>query len=222
VPPEGDPRRIDDPWFAGLHTVFPIDAQTCLASASGPDAFLWVDMIARRVIRRLRLPEDRYGRNYALGDDTSVRDRYIVNDLQIAHMNCAYPMVDGSVVYSTLIQGDVGRWRPDGTWHQYRQGHIGCHGARVSDDGGTIYFVDSTQGRLVAMNGQGEIEKTIQRPSLWLHDAQQLPGTPYFLLCESDFNILSLVDSRDETVLFERSWPQRGASTQFLHARRAV
>lgn len=220
-PGEGDPRRIDDPWFAGLHTCFPIKGSLCLTNASGPDALMWVDLSERRVVKRVRLPEFLYGTNYRLDENRSVREHYISNDYQIAHINCAYPAPDGSIVYSTLIQGDVGRLDRQGAWTLYRRGNIGCHGARVTDDGSTLYFADSVRGDLVIIPFGG-VERRIHRPSRWLHDVQQLPNSAYFLLSESDWNALTIVDGRNGQVVFERQWDDRSASTQFLHVRGAA
>jgi hypothetical protein len=73
-------ERIDDPWFAGLHIVFPVDNADCVISASGPDAVLLLDLNLRRVVWRWRLPADRYGCDYELTDSMSVQDHYIANE----------------------------------------------------------------------------------------------------------------------------------------------
>lgn len=221
-PAEGDPNRIDDCWFAGLHTCFPIDEETCLASASAPDAFFWVSLSDRRVVRRVRVPAAIYGRNYDMDDTTSLQRHYVGNDQQLAHLNCAFPMLDGGVIYSTLIQGHLGLYHPTAGWQICRSGNIGCHGARVTDDQQTIYFADSPRGDLVMLHGTDKVERRFHRPSKWLHDVQQLPGTRYFLLAESDRNTLSLLDASTGKLAHEWSRPERGASIQFLHARRAA
>ena len=62
-------ERIDDPWFAGLHTVFAVDATRCLVSASGPDAVLLLDLEPTpRHPALARARAERYGRNYELTD----------------------------------------------------------------------------------------------------------------------------------------------------------
>jgi hypothetical protein len=221
-PAEGDPGRIDDHWFAGLHTCFPIDTETCLASASAPDAFLWISLPDRRVTRRVRIPAAIYGHNYDMDDRTSLQHHYVGNDQQLAHMNCAFPMLDGGVVYSTLIQGHVGRYHPATGWEIWRSGNVGCHGARVTDDQQTVYFADSTRGDLVMIDGTDKVERRLHRPSEWLHDVQQLPGTRFYLLAESDRNTLTVLNAATDEIVHEWSCPDRGASIQFLHSRKAA
>src|SRR5581483_10313384 len=79
----GSPWRVDDNWFGGFHTVFPVDSDVCMVSSSGADAVLWVDLRLRKVVRRWRLPQEIYGFNYGLTPEMSVVDHYIHNDIQL-------------------------------------------------------------------------------------------------------------------------------------------
>ena len=169
-------ERIDDPWFAGLHTVFPVDDSRCVISASAPDAILLLDIKQRRVVWRWRVPADRYGRNYELTDLMSVQDHHIANDLQLAHLNCAFPDGDGGFWISTLGQGDIAHVSASGAYELLATGFVGCHGLRYSQELSCLYFSDSCNGRLISI-GHDRVAKTIGTvESYWLHDAQHLAG----------------------------------------------
>lgn len=213
-------RRIADPWFAGLHTIFPVDDTTALVSASGPDAALWVDIPSGKVIRRWRLPPAQYGLNYELGPDDSVHDHYIPNDLQLGHLNSAYPLGPSGALITTLAQGDVGLVAEDSSFTRLHHGSIGCHGVRVGARG-DIYFSDSCSGQLRQLSPQLPGEEWAWAESLWcstsrwLHDAVEVsPGT--FLLAHGDENAVSLVNTAGGYEIARWFFADLGANVQFL------
>lgn len=221
--PEVPPVRIEDPWFAGLHTVFPSGDGRCVVSASAPDAAMEVDLESQSVVRRLRLPSEIYGQHYALDDTCWLSEHYIYNDLQVAHMNCAWPTSDGSVYVSSLIHGDIGRFARDGSYEILLRGHIGCHAARVTADGKTLYFADSCHGALVLCETTGAIRDRIQVQSKWLHDVQHVSGD-VFVLCLADKNLLVIWDAKERRPLLTESFSDKGESLQFVsvHDREAA
>ena len=209
-------ERIDDPWFAGLHTVFPVDASRCIISASGPDALLLLDLAQSRVIWRWRLPADRYGRNYELTDQMSVHEHYIHNDIQLAHLNCAFPDDRGGFWISTLGQGDIGHVKPDGSYNVIASGFVGCHGIRYSQDRGSLYFSDTCTGRLIGI-GEDCVPRTIGAvESLWLHDVQHLAGD-IFVLCVGDKNAIVVLDASSNTEVARFDMKARGENVQFIN-----
>jgi hypothetical protein len=211
----GAPGRIDDPWFGGLHTVFAVDARTIVVSAAGSDAVLWVDVESGRVTRRWRLPADIYGSNYALTPEMSVQDHYIHNDIQLGHLNCAYPDSDGGCWISTLAQGDIGYVGPDGGYEILTRGFVGCHGVRLATGGDTIYFADSCEGRLMSADRSGAAVERVRLDSRWLHDAAQLDGDIY-AFCLGDRNEVSVIDVGRGVEMGRYSFESRGVNVQFL------
>jgi hypothetical protein len=211
--------RIDDPWFGGLHTVFPADDQTVLVSASGSDAVLWVDVVNGRVTRRWRLPEEIYGRNYHLTDQTSVQDHYIYNDIQLGHLNCAYPDGQGGCWISTLGQGDIGHVGAGGEYRLLTRGFVGCHGVRRSASGNGVYFADSCGGSLIAVCDSGETKELVRLDSRWLHDAEHLEEDIY-VFSLGDRNELTVVDIGRRVELGRFSFESRGVNVQFLNVSR--
>jgi hypothetical protein len=208
------PGHISDPWFGGLQTVFAAGDDLCIVAASGADAVMWVDIAAKKVVRRWRLPAERYGTNYALTADMSVRDHYIFNDIQLGHLNCASPSGDGSCVVSVLGQGDIGIVDSDGGYHLLASGHVGCHGARRSADGAHFYFSDSCGGRLMAIEGS-TVKPVAETDSRWLHDAVEV-GPDLHLMALGDLNRLVLHDTRNGGVIAEWPMGELGENVQFL------
>jgi hypothetical protein len=208
-------RRVDDNWFSGMQTVFAVDEDTCLVSSSGADAVLWVDLPSGKVNRRWRLPESIYGRNYDLTPEMSLKDHFIHNDIQLGHVNCAAPDGAGGFVISTLVQGDIGHLDNSGNYRLLARGFVGCHGAKFGLDRETIFFCDSTAGRLMSLNKNGQITMLWQSDSQWLHDAQQLTDSTY-LLCLGDKNELSVVDVAQGIEIARFSFESRGCNVQFL------
>lgn len=208
-------QDLHDPWFAGLHTVMPLDDHVCLLSCAGPDAVVWLDLGERRVIRRWRIPAERYGTNYALDETTSVVDHYIPNDLQLAHLNCASPDPRGGVLVSMLGPGDVGRLTPAGDFELLASGLVGCHGVRFSEARQKVYFVDSCGGRLMEIREPGGPATLFETGSRWLHDAVHLQAG-LFLLTMADRNALALVDVDTGHVVAQLEVAGVNGTVQFL------
>jgi len=210
----GSRWRIDDNWFGGLHTVFAVNDDVCVVSSSGADAVLWVDLNSGKVIRRWRLPAELYGTNYALTPDMSVVDHYIHNDIQLGHLNCAYPDGRGGCFISTLIQGDIGHVDQDGKYSLLDRGHVGCHGARLSQSGQDVYFADSCGGRLMLIKPGGAIE--LHRvDSRWLHDVEEVDRDLYWF-CLGDKNEVALIDVARGRELGRFTFGTRGVNVQFV------
>ena len=211
----GSQWRIDDNWFAGLHTVFPVNDDVCIVSSSGADAVLWVDLESRRVIRRWRLPADIYGFNYDLTPSMSIVDHYIHNDIQLGHLNCAYPDGQGGCYVSTLFQGDIGHVDRSGRYTLLARGQVGCHGVRLAANGRDVYFADSCGGRLMRVEPGGGAGELWDAGSRWLHDAEQVDADVY-LLSLGDKNEVVLVDlgAREERARFALDC--RGVNVQFV------
>jgi hypothetical protein len=171
--------RIDDPWLAGGHTIFPDGKGRMLVSCSSSDSVLVIDQATLSVIGAHRMPESLYGHNYALKRTDSVVDHYISNDAQLTHINCAYPWRDG-ILTSCLIHGAIGWFDSEGRYEELLRGFVGCHGGRVNTSG-EIYFCDSALGALTIVDSRMRISQRIGTGSRWLHDATQIHGTLYAL-----------------------------------------
>jgi hypothetical protein len=210
----GSPWRIDDPWFSGLHTVFAVSDDICLVSSSGADAVLWVDLRSRQVIRRWRLPENIYGFNYDLTPSMSVVDHFIHNDIQLGHLNCAYPDGRGGCYVSTLFQGDIGHVDQNGRYSLLARGQVGCHGVRVGQNGRDIYFADSCGGRLMQVEPGGGVRELWNTDSRWLHDVEQVEADLY-LFCLGDKNEIALVDLSTGQEMDRLGLDCRGVNVQF-------
>jgi hypothetical protein len=209
-------ERIDDRWFASLQTVFPIDHAHCVISASAPDALMVLDLIRRRVVWRWRVPADRYGRNYELTDTMSLQDHFIANDLQLAHLNCAYPDGRGGFWISTLGQGDIAHVAANGDYELIASGFVGCHGVRYSPELDLLYFSDSCAGRLISI-GTDRVPRVIATvDSRWLHDAQHLAGD-IFLLSLGDTNAIVVLDASSNAQLARFDMQARGENVQFVN-----
>jgi hypothetical protein len=210
----GSEWRIDDNWFGGLHTVFAVNDDVCIVSSAGADAVLWVDLSARRVIRRWRLPAQLYGVNYELSPDMSVTDHYIHNDIQLGHLNCAYPDGRGGCFISTLIQGDIGHVDGDGRYSLLDRGYVGCHGVRLAQNGRDLYFADSCSGRLMRIAPGRRAGQVMCVESQWLHDVEQV-DVDLFWFCLGDKNQAALVDVTHNRELGRFAFGNRGAEVQF-------
>jgi hypothetical protein len=217
----GSDCRIDDNWFGGLHTVFPVDDHTCIVSSSAADAVLWTNVESRKVIRRWRLPANVYGVNYELTPDMSVADHFIPNDMQLAHLNCAYPDAEDGCYISTLIQGDIGHVDRYGNYSLMDRGHVGCHGVRLSHGGDYVYFTDSCNGRLMRICPGEKAEQMQRVESRWLHDAEQVEGDLYWF-CLGDKNEGVVVDVATHHELGRFPFHTRGANVQFATTMRKM
>lgn len=211
----GSPWRIDDPWFNGLHTVFPVSDDICIVSSSSADAVLWVDLDSRKVIRRWRLPADIYGFNYDLTPSMSVVDHFIHNDLQLGHLNCAYPDGRGGCYLSTLFQGDIGHVDRDGRYTLLARGQIGCHGVRLARNREDLYFSDSCGGRLMRVEPDGGVCELWDAGNRWLHDVEQVDDDLY-LFCLGDTNEIALVDLSLGRERSRFKLDSRGVNVQFV------
>jgi len=210
----GSPWRIDDNWFAGLHTIFPVNEDVCIVSSSGADAVLWVDLRNREVIHRWRLPSDLYGVNYDLTPEMSVNRHYIHNDIQLGHLNCAYPDGKGGCYVSLLAQGDIGHVDEHGRYSLLARGYVGCHGVRVARNG-DVYFSDSCSGRLMQLESDGSVSERCAVDSLWLHDVEQVDPDLY-VFCMGDRNEVALVDVTKGQERGRFAFGNRGVNVQFV------
>jgi len=205
-----------DPWLSGLHTVFPTPEGRLAAACSGSDAVLIFDPGGGEAVRRLRMPEEIYGKNYPLGPTDDTRAHYIHNDLQLTHLNCAFPCDDGIYV-STLIQGALGLFALDGSYREILRGFIGCHGVRRTGPG-VLLFADSCAGAACFVDiAARQVRERIDFDSRWLHDAEMLGGT----ICAgavSDRNVVSLYGLETDSWLGDLPLDEFGASVMFLHS----
>lgn len=208
------PFRIDDPWFAGLHTVVGIGSDEALLSAAGPDAVLWVDLGRKSVTRRFRLPEERYGANYALTESMSVSEHYIPNDYQLGHLNSACPDDDDGCYFTTLGQGDIGHVDRNGKFDLVASGYVGLHGLRRSLDGSYLYFSESPTGKLWKIeNGATSIIASVA--TRWLHDSQEL-SDGIFACLAVDRNEIILLDVQKNLEVATFDLESRGLNPQFI------
>jgi hypothetical protein len=205
----GSPWRIDDNWFSGLHTVFPVNDDICIVSSSGSDAALWVDLRSRKVIRRWRLPSDIYGVNYELTPEMPVTRHFIHNDIQLGHLNCACPDGKGGCYVSTLAQGDIGHVDEDGRYSLLARGYVGCHGVRVAQNGRDVYFSDSCS-----------VRERCSIDSRWLHDVEQAAPDLY-VFCLGDRNEVALVDVTNGEERGRFAFHSRGVNVQFVSVARS-
>jgi hypothetical protein len=215
----GSPWRIDDNWFSGLHTAFPVHDDIWIVSSSGCDAVLWVDLRSRKVIRRWRLPSDIYGVNYELTPAMAANIHYIHNDIQLCHLNCAYPDGKGGCYVSTLAQGDIGHVDENGRYSLLTRGYVGCHGVRLAQNGRDVYFSDSCSGRLMQLEPGGGVRERWSADSRWLHDVEQADPDLY-VFCLGDRNEVALVDVTNGEERGRFKFDSRGVNVQFVSVAR--
>lgn len=206
-------RRYEHPHLAGLHTVAPLDGGRVLLSCASSDAVLILELESGEIERTLRMPAELYGRNYDLSAHTDLRRNFIGDEQQTTHVNAAHPTADERrAVVSTLIQGAIGIFDLDtGNYEEIARGFVGCHGARVNDEG-KIYFADSAAGHLVFLDSRGQVTRRFDAGSRWLHDVQQIAGSVYAFAL-ADANELLVWDIDREERLFRRrffTWPVEG------------
>ena len=204
---------VEDPWLAGGHTLAAAADGSMLVSCSASDSVLRIDGKTRTVTQVMRLPELLYGFNYGLKRSDSVVDHYITNDLQLTHVNCAWPWRDG-VLVSSLIQGAIGWFDRRGRYREITRGFVGCHGARVRSDTGDLYFSDSCSGMIVFADETGTIRSRVGTGSRWLHDAVQLTGD-VFAAAPFDRNEVLIMNVATRTILHRISCGSWGGP-QFL------
>ncbi len=207
-------RKVSHPWFSGGHTVFQ-DARGLLAiSCSAPDAVLFFDWQGK-LVETLRMPESLYGSNYPLQPTDDLRRNYIHNDLQLTHINCAFPCPQG-LLCSTLIQGAIGLFRPDRSYTEITRGFVGCHGVRTRPGLDGFYFSDTVNGNLVEMSWDGRILRRFSVDSRWLHDVEHVGGDCY-LFSLSDRNRVELWDTVTLTKQWEIDCSPFGSTCQFFN-----
>lgn len=206
-------QRVVDSWLAGAHTVAPGGEGQLLLSCSASDAVLVLDSVSLRITDALRMPESIYGTNFPLRRSDSVVDHYITNDLQLTHVNCAWPFRQG-VLTSALIPGAIGWFAPDGAFTEFTRGFVGCHGARARVDTGEVYFSDSCMGVIVSLDDNWLIrQRTVVRSS-WLHDALHIEGS-VFAAAVYDRMVVEFWDTDAKKCLGTIDCAQHGAP-QFL------
>ncbi len=184
---------INDNWFAGLHTIFPLGTSRCVVSSSAADAAMIINLDTKSVVSRLRLPGYLYGFNYDLKESDSLKDHYIANDLQLGHLNCAFPDEEQNIWVSTLIQGDIGVFDCSGRYKKVISGYVGAHGVRRIKGRNQIYFSDSCLGVLIIADLHGQIVHRYFTVSKWMHDAQHIQDN-LFLLGLSDLGRIVVAD----------------------------
>lgn len=206
--------RFEDPWLAGAHTIFPDEDGLLSLSCSASDSVVVLDAASLEPKRALRLPEEIYGRNFPLRRTDSVVEHFISNDLQLAHLNCAWPWKD-QILVSSLGPGSVGRFDPSGHYEELLRGFVGCHGARVDPETDEIYFTDSCVGAVVFLGAGFEVRRRLGTRSHWLHDAQRLDAET-MVLTPSDRNTVELIDMEQGGIRARIDGTAFGESTQFL------
>lgn len=205
--------RIEDPWLAGAHTITPDQAGNLVVSCSASDALLFIDPERYLVTDAVRLPEALYGHNYPLSRQDSVVTNYIHNDLQLTHVNAAWPWRGGLLV-STLIQGAIGWFDCNRNYRELLRGYVGCHGIKVNASG-SLYFCDSPSGKLIVLDENFKVNWELPTESRWLHDALELvPGL--YALALADRNTVEFVQAETQTLLYRLDASPFGQGTQFL------
>ncbi len=199
-------KTYSHPHFAGLHTVSMVTEKLAVISASASDAIMILDLDSGEVKKNIRMPKEIYGENYEITEEMDLRNHYIKNDLQIAHINSAYPdKKKNNIVVSALIPGAVGCFNLDtGKYVELISGHVGCHGARVSDKD-LIYFTDSTEGKLLVIDKNRNVKNMFSIESKWLHDSIQIDGDIYAFSI-ADKNELRIVDIKSNKIHYKKKF----------------
>lgn len=203
--------RLSANWFAGGHTVYTSHKRELVVSCAASDALLVFNLKNKNLIKSYRMPKEFYGQNYNLKLKDNVRSHYINNDLQLTHLNCGYPVKDGYLV-TAFIQGAVGLFKFDGTYHELSSGFLGCHGARTRPGLDGFYFSDTCAGALIEMDWKGRIVRRFTVKSKWLHDCQWVTDDIY-LFSVSDGNKMQLWDIGFEKMIWELDMSSYGGTT---------
>jgi hypothetical protein len=206
---------ITDPWLSGAHTVAIDGRGRLLVSCSASDSILVVETESSKVVSALRLPESMYGRNYDLRRNDSTVDHYIHNDIQLTHVNCAWPW-RGGIVLSTLAQGAIGWFDSEGTYREFLRGFVGCHGVRARQRTETLYFSDSSLGVLTLLDANMGVRHRIHTGSVWLHDSLELSENVFAVSC-SDRNQVEFIDIATRSVVGAIPCADFGLGPQFLY-----
>lgn len=206
-------RIISDPWMAGGHTITQSGNGNLLTTWSASDSLITIDANSLSVCEKYRLPEVPYGSNYHLKRIDSVIDHYIHNDLQLTHINAAWPYQGGTLV-SLLIPGAIGWFDSVGNYQEIIRGFVGCHGVRT-DHAGQIYFCDSCMGTVNFINRNGELLRRVDCASRWLHDALEIEAG-LFAIAAADRNSIDIVDFTSKELILKIEASEFGESVQFL------
>jgi hypothetical protein len=182
--------ECDDPWLSGGHTLDMHEDGRLVVSVSAADAVLVLNSQNLNVESRWRIPEEVAGRNWDFSLLDDLRNHYIPNDYQLAHLNGA-AWHRGGFLYSAL-SGVIGFARQDGSHQVVSRGLASCHGVRSDVDEG-VYFVDSAAGMIIGLGSDNQIRWRQSVNSRWLHDAVHIGGGVY--LCSlSDARALWFIE----------------------------
>ncbi len=207
---------ITDPWMAGTHTIVPDCFGRLLISCAASDSVLVINKDSYEITKALRMPESIYGFNYPLTRQDSPVDHYIDGDRQLTHINCAWPWLGHGILVSTLIQGAIGWFDVAGNYKELTRGFVGCHGVRVDQRTGQIYFCDSCMGAVIFLTPAYTIDYRVDAGSIWLHDAQQLENH-IFALAVADRNQIEIMNFSNGEILATIPGSDFGHSTQFIY-----
>lgn len=206
-------RTLTDPWMAGGHTINADGGGAMISTWSGSDSVIVIDAETFAVKHAWRLPEALYGRNYPLSRTDSVVDHFVPNDLQLTHVNAAWPH-NGGVLVSMLIQGAIGWFSPRGEYRELLRGYVACHGVRASRRG-QVYFSDSCLGTINFLDETYRVESRLDLDSRWLHDAEEV-APDLFAACVADRNTVEIVDRVTAKTRHVIAGHEFGESTQFV------
>jgi hypothetical protein len=206
---------LEDPWLSGGHTIAPDGGGRLLLSCSGSDSVLVVDAQTLKIEKAWRVPESIYGRNFDLRREDSVVDHFIPNDLQLTHVNCAWPWRNG-IVISTQIQGAIGWFSPEGDYRELTRGFLGCHGVRSLRQSEGLYFSDSAVGILTLLDEGFRIKTRVGTGSIWLHDSLELAEDIFIMAC-GDRNRIEFFDIKSCAVRKVIPCKKFGKGPQFFY-----
>lgn len=211
--------ECDDPWLSGGHTLDLSADGMLLVSASAGDAVLAVDGRSLEVVWRWRLPSDAFGSNWPIGPTDDLREHYIPNDFQLAHLNGAAWHGRG-FVYSTL-SGTIGYASVDGLHQILLSGLTSSHGIR-SDAHEGLYFSDSAAGMIIGLDEEDGIQWRQSVDSRWLHDSLHV-GDGFYVCLLTDACALWLIHRDSLDPILTADLAPFGAGPQFAsltHRRR--
>ncbi len=209
-------KTIEDPWLVGGHTIYCDRRGFAYATSAPANAVLKIDVDAGKVVERIRLP-DCYGGGYFLSESDDLRLHFVPTDLQPTHVNSAVPCAEGLLV-TLCIPGVVGVIGSTGQFREIVRGYRGCHGGRIDNASGLLYFTDSPAGIVwFAEYETGQIASRIKIDSVWVHDADQI-GENLFAVSLSDHNRIDVVDRTGSEIVRSIDCHPFGASAIFVKA----
>lgn len=209
-------KTIEDPWLVGGHTIYCDNLGFAYATSAPANAVLKIDIDAGKVVERIRLPVG-YGAGYPLTEVDDLRLHFVPTDLQPTHINSAVPCAEGLLV-TLLIPGVIGVITQTGQFREIVQGYRGCHGGRIDNATGLVYFTDSPAGIVWFVDYKtGQILSRIKANSAWAHDAEQIDEN-IFAVALSDHNRVEMVSRGDGAVVASLDCHPFGASAMFVRA----